>query len=256
VPGAPVDLLSDYDVVLIVADPDEFMAAEDWFAGIGRPLLTVRDSEPHFGVTVHHCMVLYADGAKVDYSVWPATVLARIDLLHRLPEEFDLGYRVLLDKDEQVAVWPPPTFTAHLLQAPDAAAYQSLIEEFWFCTTYVAKYLWRRELLPAKVILDYEITYLITRRMLEWRAGLDHDWTVRPGFFGRGLHRHLDAETWAELGETYTRFSREETWQALHRAIKLFRRVAISVGADLGYDYPRALDATMMSYLGQIEDLD
>ena len=43
VPGAPVDLLSDYDVALIVADPDELMAATDWFAGIGQPLLTVRD---------------------------------------------------------------------------------------------------------------------------------------------------------------------------------------------------------------------
>lgn len=255
VPGAPVDLLSDYDVVLIVPDPDALMAEGAWCAGVGEPLLNVQDSESHFGVTVRNCMVLYADGAKVDYSVWPEAVLSRIDRERRLPDEFDLGYRVLVDKDDRVKDWPPPTFTAHLVTAPDEAAYRSLIEEFWFCATYVAKYLWRRELLPAKVILDYEMTYLITRRMLEWRAGIDHDWSVRPGFFGRGLHRYLDAETWRELGETYATFGIEETWHALHRAIRLFRRVAVRVGADLGYAYPQDLDDTMMSYLRQIEAL-
>lgn len=109
---------------------------------------------------------------------------------------------------------------------------------------------------PANLLPSYEMTYLVTRRLLEWRLELDHGWSVRPGFFGRGLRRYLGPATWAELEATYVGADRDEIWAALYRAIDLFQRVAIGVGRDLGYEYPHHLDATMMSYLGQIERLD
>jgi aminoglycoside 6-adenylyltransferase len=255
IPDGPVDTLSDYDIVLIGADTDDFAAKSEWIAGFGKPLLVVRDQVEQFGFTKRNCMVLYDDGTKIDYSIWPESGLARVAWSGRLPDELDVGYRVLLDKDGLARHLPPPTFTAHIPSRPTAAEHQSLIEEFWFCATYVAKYLWRRELMPAKTILDYEMTYLLTRRMLEWRIELDHDWSVRPGFFGRGLQRYLDEATWTELSATYSGAEWEAIWAALYRAIELFRRVAVGVGADLGYAYPHELDATMLSYLRRIERL-
>lgn len=254
-PEGPVDILSDYDVVLFVTDPAEFLDTEDWIAEFGPPLLVVRDGEVQFGVEKSNRMVLYDDGAKVDYSIWPITVIALIDRAGRLPEEFDVGYRVLLDKDSQAGRLPPPSFTAHIPPPPTEREYQSLIQEFWFCATYVAKYLWRNELMPAKVILDYEMTYLIVRRMLEWRIELDHQWSVRPGFFGRGLRRHLDAATWAELQAAYVGPEPEAIWTGLERTIGLFRRVTVGVGRDLGYSYPWDIDAKLSDYLRQIKQL-
>jgi aminoglycoside 6-adenylyltransferase len=254
VPDGPVDLLSDYDIALLVTDSEEFARSEDWVGEFGPPLLTVRDQTSEMGIAVRNCMVLYDDGTKVDYSIWPDSLPEQVERSGQLPPDFDLGYRVLLDKDGRAATLPP-SHTAYLPAPPTEQEYQSLIQEFWFCATYVAKYLWRDELMPAKIILDYEMTYLIARRMLYWRIGLDHGWSVRPGFFGRGLRRHLDAAIWTELEGTFAGAEPAAIWTALDRAIALFRRVAISVGNDLGYAYPHDLDATMTTYLEQIKRL-
>lgn len=200
-------------------------------------------------------MVLYADGTKVDYSLLPLDVLERIRDQGRLPDEFDLGYRVILDKDGVTSRWPRPTYTAHILSKPTAAEFQSLIEEFWWVTIYAAKFLWRAEPVAVKALLDQELKFLLLRRLLEWRVAIDHDWSFKPGFFGRGLHRELDAETWNQYAATYVGTDPEENWTALFATIELFRRIAIDVGGALGYDYPHDLDAQMVDYLRQIKRL-
>jgi aminoglycoside 6-adenylyltransferase len=106
VPEGPVDLLSDYDIVLLVLDPAAFARREDWVEESGAPLLTVRDQTAEMGIEVQHCMVLYADGTKIDYSLWPATLPDQVERSGRLPADFDLGFRILLDKDGRRT---PPT---------------------------------------------------------------------------------------------------------------------------------------------------
>jgi aminoglycoside 6-adenylyltransferase len=255
IPGAPLDTLSDYDIAMLVADPAELARDETWLAAYGTPLLQVRDAESTAGVESRNVMVLYDDGTKIDYSLWPVELTARTVASGTPLGGFDDGFRVLLDRDGLTTSWPPPTHTAYIPPRPTAADFQALLEEFWFVTTYVAKYLWRDEFLPIKVILDYELKYLIVRRLLEWRAEIDHEWTVQPGFFGRGLQHFLDPETWHEFEATYVGPDREENWAALFRTIALFRRVAIGVARDLEYNYPRALDEQMMAYLTQIREL-
>ena len=34
--------------------------------------------------------------------------------------------------------------------------------------------------------------------MLDWRIEIDHDWSLKPGWFGRGLKQLLPAETWSD----------------------------------------------------------
>ena len=57
--------------------------------------------------------------------------------------------RVPLDKDQRTAGWKPPSYQAHIPTRPTEAEYQALVEEFWWVTTYVAKSLWRDELVFA-----------------------------------------------------------------------------------------------------------
>jgi aminoglycoside 6-adenylyltransferase len=67
-----------------------------------------------------------------------------------LPEDLDVGYRVLVDKDGATSSWAAPTQHAHIPPKPSRAEYDALVEEFWSVTTYVAKGLWRVELFFAK----------------------------------------------------------------------------------------------------------
>jgi aminoglycoside 6-adenylyltransferase len=254
-PAAPRDLLSDYDPALIVTEVLPYLRSDDWLHGFGTPLLVVRDAEQMYGLEKHNCMVLYDDGTKIDYSIWPLAVIPRIRETGQLPEEFDVGYRALVDKDGLARDLPPASQTAHVPSKPTEQEFQALVEEFWWVTTYVAKNLWRDELMPVKVLLDYEIKYLLVRKLFEWRIEIDHHWSLKPGFFGRGLKAHLDAETWTAFEATYVGPDPGDNWAALFKLIALFRRVAVAVGQALGYAYPHAKDAQVMGYLRQIQRL-
>jgi len=162
---------------------------------------------------------------------------------------------VLLDKDGQTSAWPAATYRAHIPATPSAAEYRALVEEFWWDTTYVAKSLWRGEVVFAKFALDYDAKFVALRRFLEWRIEIGHDWSLRPGSHGRGLERLLPADIWSEFAGTYVGTDIEDNWNALFRTTALFRRVATEVGDALGYAYPQEVDDGVSAYLESIRQL-
>ena len=135
-----------------------------------------------------------------------------------------------------------PTYRAHIPAQPAEAEYRAIVEEFWWDTTYVAKALWRGEIVFAKFALDYDAKFVALRRVLEWRIELDHDWSLRPGAYGRGLERTFPPTSGPQLASTYVGADIEESWDALFRTTALFRRVANEVGDALGYAYPEDVD--------------
>lgn len=254
-PNAPMDALSDHDVILVVTDPDAFARNEDWLRALGRPMVLLRGSDEIGGRAAPVRLVLYDDGTKIDYSVWPVEELGRIARAAALPESLDVGYSVLVDKDGLARDLPPPTYRAHIPSPPTEQEYRDLVEEFWWETCYVAKNLWRDELMPARYSLDYVMKTDLLRRLLEWRIEIERGWSIKPGVLGRGLKKQLDRATWDALAQTYTGPEIEENWQALFRTTGLFRRVAVEVGQALGYVYPDDLDRRMTRYLQTVRTL-
>lgn len=250
-----VDLLSDYDVILAVTDPVAFDLSGDWTTGFGRPLATWGDQHEVHGLTTYFRGVIYADGVKVDYTVWPEVLLELVGQNAALPDDLDVGYRVLLDKGGRTARWQPPTYRAHVPAKPTQAEYDALVEEFWWSTTYVAKSLWRGEVFFTKFVLDYDAKLVALRQFLEWRIELDHDWSLRPGAYGRGVERLLPTKLWAELASTYVGTDIDDNWEALFRTTALFRRVATEVGDALGYRYPQHVDDAVTAQLQAVRKL-
>ena len=250
-----VDLLSDYDVIVAVTDATAFVANDDWVSAYGHPLARWGDRHELYETTTYFRGVVFSDGVKVDYTVWPDALLDRVSGEAALPEDLDVGFRVLLDKDERTSGWQAPTYRAHIPTKPTEAEYHALFEEFWWDTTYVAKALWRGEVVFAKFALDYDVKFVALRRFLEWRIELDHDWSLRPGSHGRGLERRAPAAIWSELASTYVGTDIEENWDALFRAIALFRRVATEVGDALGYAYLQEVDDGVSAYLEGVRKL-
>ena len=166
-----------------------------------------------------------------------------------LQAELDAGYRVLLDKDHLTDEMQPPTYKAYVPTPPTFAMYQKTIEDFFSDVPYVAKCLLRGELFPVKWALDYDMKHLFLRLMLEWRAELDHNWSVPVGALGKGLKKLLPHEIWSQLQETYVGSDISENWEALFKTIILFRQVAMEVGEALGYAYPQVLDERVTEYV-------
>ena len=253
---APLDLLSDYDVIAVVSEMRPFSHDESWLHEFGKVLVLFRDTGQLYGLRGHTRLVLYEDGTRIDYTIWPVALLQRIGDKPRLEGGLDVGYRVLVDKDRLAQGLPPPTYTAHIPARPTKKEFLALVEAFWWETTYVAKNLWRDELMPAKSALDFSLKLQLLRRLLEWKIELDHDWSWPPGVAGRGLKKLLPAQTWSELASTYVGEDLDENWEALFKTTGLFRKIAIEVGDALGYGYPYDLDNRVTSYLQSIRHLE
>ena len=254
-PDGPVDLLSDYDLILAVSEVRRSplrcrgspTMASQWCVGATKARCTVWPRI--FGAWSIRIMSrsITASGR---WNCWRASKPRAI-----LPDQLDVGYRVLLDKDRRTAGWKQPSYQAHIPARPTEADYLALVEEFWWSTTYVAKSLWRDDLVFARWVLDQDLKLETVRRMLEWRIEIDHNWSVKPGVYGRGLKQLLPPDLWSELTSTYASLDVEETWAALDRVIVLFRRVALHVGNVLGYTYPQQVDDQVSSYLEAIREM-
>jgi aminoglycoside 6-adenylyltransferase len=234
----PPDALSDYDVIVALDD----LAAVDPVAAYGTPAARWGDEHDVHGVTTLFRGVVYDDGVKVDWTLWPAAV-PELVAEHGLDDALDVGYRVLLDKDGVTAGWPAPTFRAHIPAKPTEAEYVALVEEFWWTATYIAKARARDERLFSRFALDVDLTHGVLRRMLEWSIETGRDWNWKPGACGRGIERELPPATAAELDSAVGSFE---------RTVTLFRRVAHEVGDALGYAYPQYADDAVSAYINRV----
>ncbi len=257
-PHAQVDAFSDYDVVLVVTDIHPFFADRTWLQDFGQVLVVYWDAihaAPDYGIEQVSNVTLYEDGLKIDFTLWPVALMQRIAAAPVLPADLDVGYAILVDKDHLTDAMKAPTYTAYLPTPPTDDAYQKVVQDFFSDAPYVAKCLWRDELLPAKWCLDYDMKHIFLRQMLEWRMERDHAWSVPAGALGKGLKRHLPPDIWSQLEHTYVGADIAENWEALFRTIALFRQVAIEVADHLGYVYPQDLDQRVTAYLQKVKRL-
>ncbi len=256
-PIAPVDIFSDYDVILVVTDIRPFFDSRAWLEDFGAVLALYRDPmTSEEGLETSGYVTQYEDGLKIDFTLWTVEHLRRVVAADSLPDEFDAGYRILLDKDNLTNGLKPPTYKAYIPTPPTDAAYQATIESFFLDTCYVAKFLWRDDIIAAKHLLDHFIKqdYLIP--MLVWRSEIDHGWSVKPGLYGRRLKQWLRPNLWAQVEQTYAGADPEANWEALFTTISLFRQVAQEVGERLGYVYPDAMERRTVAYLRAVRQLD
>jgi len=70
------------------------------------------------------------------------------------------------------------------------------------------------------------------------------------------LKKWTRPEIWVEFENTFTGANIADNWIALFRTVELFRKVALDVGAHLGYEYLHDLDRRTVKYLHSVENLD
>ena len=271
VPGADVDRLSDYDLIVAVSDPPgirPFFESRLWLEDFGHVLVLYQDPiRPWFSPgeggpaldppDEKFAYITQFDeaGLKIDFTVMPAALLQRIAAAPLSPD-LDLGYRVLLDKDGLTAGMAPPTHRAFIPSPPSPAEFVQAVELFFHECTYLAKYIWRGDLLPAKAHLEAAIKNDELRRVLEWQVEIERGWTLRLKAHGRGLQKVLRPEVWAELEATYVGGAGPEaSWEALWRTAALFEKTARGVAAALGYAYPEEMHQRSMAYLRWVQAL-
>lgn len=257
IPDAHLDAYSDYDVVLVVNTVRPLVEDTSWLSDFGEVLVAYWDPlrvDSATGAEEVNSVVNYADGLKIDFSLWSQQAFTDINGGPGPNPELDAGYIVLVDKDHLTAALPAPTFNAYIPVRPDEATYLRLITDFLIGVPYVAKSLLRGEILPAKWVLDFDMRFNYLVPMLEWRVECDHAWQLKTGSLGKGLQAHLPRDVWDELQRTFVDADPDKNWEALFAMVSLFGRTAQEVAESLGHTYPESLVAGVTAHAHCMRD--
>ena len=246
-PNAPKDRFQDYDIVYYVRSVDPFRRNMDVVKYFGEILIlqTPEDmSDPPAEGDGHYTYLMqFMDGNRIDLSFY---ALNRVDVT--IQDSLSL---VLLDKDCLLGELPPPSDVGYLPQRPTAKAFDDCCNEFWWLNPYVAKGLWRDDLIYAKVMLDSYMREQLLK-MLIWYFGVQTGFQRSPGKLGKYLKGQIDADLWALLERTYSDSQLVDIWEALFSMDDLFRRIAKVVADCFGFNYPEQDDARVSNYVRQV----
>lgn len=260
-PNAPADILSDFDVELFFEDPAPFAETDEWIDTLGLGSIMALwhfpnpwDHEKGDGRSWMR-MVYLQDGTKLDITLTYLDDLRKHSNADKLQDAYDIGYRVLLDKDGVTTSMKLPTYKAYILNPPSEAQYISRIESFWMDSTYVAKFLWRDDIIAVKYMLQEMADHMV-RQMLEWSIAMESNWNWKPGKLGRGLTKALSPDACKELLDSFAGGDINDLWESLFKTTALYRKTAIKVGERLGYNYLYDLDKRVSIFHQTVRNLD
>ncbi|MFB7156377.1 aminoglycoside 6-adenylyltransferase [Lysinibacillus sp. NPDC056232] len=231
--NVPKDTFRDYDIVYLVSDLQSFLINPNWVNVFGKRIIMQTPEDmamfpPELGGRFTYLM-LFEDGNRIDLMLIPS-------------EEKDIYCSedrltvILLDKDGNMPKLSEPTDKDYWVKKPSAEFFADCCNEFWWVSTYVAKGLWRQEILYAYDHLNSVREMLLI--MLDWKVGIETNFSLSVGKNSKYLKSYLDNEIWERLMKTYPNGDYEQVWNSLFETIDLFEQVAIEVASILEYQYP------------------
>jgi aminoglycoside 6-adenylyltransferase len=251
-PNAPKDPFQDFDIVYIVTDVDSFVRDPQWIDVFGeRIIMQTPDIMPLFPSEWNDggfaYLMLFADGNRIDLSLSPI----------KNKDNWNNGDKlsvILLDKDHCLPALSAPTDEDYWVKRPSPEFFADCCNEFWWISTYVAKGLWRKEILYAQDHLNKVMRPMLLK-MLEWQVGIQTDYSVSTGKSGKYLEKYLSEQSWKELLSTYAGGSYDAVWEAMFAMCKLFRSTSKYVADHLQYEYPHEDDSRVSAYLEHVHTL-
>ena len=245
--NAPQDILQDFDVTYVVSQIDSFLRDHSWIDVFGERLIVQMPEEMTIGEKdkySFHYLMLFKDGVRIDLTLLPLSA-------------FETGYKhdsltiLLLDKDAFFEKLPPATNADYNIKRPTEKEFKDCCNEFWWVSTYVAKGLWRHELIYAKTMLDNVVRSMFLK-MIEWYIGTQTDFKVSFGKSGRNVKQHVSPELYAKILSTYQDSDINNTWRSLFTMTSIFSELANEVAADQQFKYNVAEQENVTAYLKSI----
>ncbi|MDQ1858887.1 AadS family aminoglycoside 6-adenylyltransferase [Chryseobacterium sp. WLY505] len=255
-PYAPVDNFSDLDVELVFENRTSYESGNEWIRLFGEPISMIEEDDSVFDGKHAMKMVLYKDHVKVDFKLYQVAEFIEEIKEENLPEDWDVGYKVLIDKDKLTENLKPPTYQSIMIQKPSEKEFQQLMNDFWWDTTYVAKCLKRGDIFYAKFMSEniLRTDYLVP--LIEWYIAGNQDWNnITTNKHGRLFKKYLSVDLWNKVEKTFSGSNIEENWNALFAYADLVHELGISLAEKLHFIYPVKLEEDIRNYLMEVKTM-
>lgn len=239
-PYAPVDDFSDLDVELVFDNRKPYEANREWICLFGEPISMIEENDHVFEGKHAMKMVLYKDHVKVDFKLYQVSEFVKEIETETLPDDWDVGYEVLIDKDSLTKEMQSPGYQSIMIHQPTESKFQQLINDFWWDTTYVAKCLKRGDIFYAKFMSEniLRTDYLVP--LIEWYIADSHDWNnITTNKHGRLFKNYLSADIWNRVEATFSGSNIEENWTALFAFTDLVHELGTALAGKFNFTYPK-----------------
>ncbi len=245
-----VDNLSDYDIA-VYGKSFDFIKTDKWLEEIEDHLVCVHDKFRFYDFEIPTRLTIFDPYFKVDFSFHSRELLNKIIDSDTLPDEYNIGYKVLLDKHGLAAKLAKPTFRGFIIKKPDEHEFKKNVDEFWFEVYHIVKYLSRGDLWTAMIRDRSAKEFLL--QMLQWHKAAHENWNISLKNFGKEMKTWLDKSLWNELSQCFAKFNTEDSWKALENTIMLYQKLARETAAYLQYTYNEKLDKSISNFIQTIK---
>ncbi len=245
-----IDKLSDYDIA-VYGNSFDFIKNDNWLEEIEDHLVCIHDKFNFYNYEIPTRLTIFDPYFKVDFSFHLLEVLNKLIDSSTLPDEYNVGYKILLDKQGLAEKLPKPTFSGFILKKPEEEEFVKNIDEFWFEAYHVAKYLSRGDLWTAIMRDRSAKKYLL--QMLQWHKAAHENWSISFKNFGKEMKTWLNKSTWDELSFCFAKFDIEDSWTALKNTTILYRKFAKETAEYLQYRYNVKTDMSISNFIQTIK---
>ena len=248
-PNAKKDKFQDFDIVYMVNEIDSFLSDHSWIDVFGERLIlqmpkemslgetdTSNDENPSFAY-----LMLFEDGNRIDLTLFPA------DKSETVFEQDSLTIS-LLDKDGLFNNLPPSNDKDYLIKRPAEKEFTDCCNEFWWVSTYVAKGLWRDEIIYSKDMLEKPVRAMFLK-IIEWYIGTDTNFTVSFGKSGKNMKEYISTELYDKILSTYPDADKGNIWNSLFLMTEIFSWLAKKIATGLNFNYNSGEEQKVTQYL-------
>ena len=252
-PAAEKDVYRDYDVVYVVSETESFLADKNWVSLFGEPAIIQEPDLNDFGwgekldfLRSYAWLTLFKDGSRIDLRV----AVKEAALEDYLSDTLTV---LLLDKYNIMPEIPAASDRGYWTKPPAKEKYRGCCNEFWWCLNNVAKGIARKQL-SYTMRMYMETVHAELEKMVEWFIGINNNFSVAAGMWGKYFEKYLPPELYDMYAKTYSCGDYEGLWAAIFTACGLFRIIAPAVGEYLGFDYDKSEDENINDYLNKVKD--
>ncbi|MED1115554.1 aminoglycoside 6-adenylyltransferase [Bacillus paramycoides] len=250
-PNVKKDCFQDYDIIYVVKEIQSFTCDHSWIKRFGEIMIVQMPEEmslvPADEDGKFPYLMQFTDGNRIDLMLVP------MDLINNFIGQDSLS-KLLLDKDDCIGEFPPASDKDYIIKKPSEKEFLDCCNEFWWCSTNVAKGLWREELSYVKGMLDGPVRDMLIV-MLEWHIGMKTGFIVNTGKFGKHFEQYFEKDMWEQFKKTFSNAEYENIWESFFIMGDLFREVANEIANAYGYRYPQGDDDKVTSYLKHVRKL-
>ena len=247
-PNVPKDIFQDYDIVYIVRETRSFREEKDWIDQFGdRLYMQYPEENIYYPSDVENCygwLIQFADGNRLDLHV---------KTLENALNSLEL-YKTLVDKDNFMPQKEVLSDEKYWVKKPISNQFYCTCNEFWWCLNNVAKGLWRNEIPYVMDMINFHIRPML-RRLLEWKIGVDNDFSVSVGKSAKYMNKYLPKEIFEQYLESYSKAQINAIWDAVFIMCDLFEKISLELSEKLNLPYDLTEARNSKSFLEHIKNL-